>query len=267
MVGLEGKPEGTSDSSRGKVFVFLGKIQGSHPCQHFKKARNITFHAVSIHQAGAIREQNTRAYCKVSHLLFIWVQSQFHFEGSHMQLEVMNVLLNYIHLCKFPFPTELYCGNIVTLTNGISFAMWLNPFSPTLLAVISVTMSLATRGIDRVDMWGDGERCVLSAASHTLWNVPDDEHNTGYTDGGWQKGSFLELLFLRISSNSPQPLGSCCTLSKASFWNHFNFLSALLGGPFRYSYCTTCFCVKRLHLVSLATSLSPAIYIHSCINK
>ena len=159
MVRLEGGPKGTSDSSIGKVFIFRGKIQGYYLWQCFKKAWNITFHAVSIHQAGAIREQNTRAYCKVRHLLFIWVQSQFHFEGSHTQLEVMNVLLNYIHLCKFPFPTELHCGNIVTLTNGISFAMWLNPFSPTLLAVISVTMSLATRGIDEVDMWGDEALC------------------------------------------------------------------------------------------------------------
>ena len=121
-------------------------MQGSYPCQRFKKAWNRTFHAVSIHQAAAIRAQNTPAYCKVSHLLFIWVQSQFHFEGSHTQLEVMNVLLNYIHLCKFPVPTELYCGNIVTLTNGVSSAMWLNPFSPTLLAVITVTMSSAAGG-------------------------------------------------------------------------------------------------------------------------
>lgn len=90
------------------------------------------------------------------HWLFIWARSQFHFEGSHMQLGVMNVLLNYIHLCKFPVPVEFFCGNIVTLTNGVSFAMWLNPFSVEQLAVISATMSPVTAGKDSADML---ERC------------------------------------------------------------------------------------------------------------
>lgn len=89
---------------------------------------------------------------------FIGAQSQFHFEGSHLQLGVMNVLLNYIHLCKFPVPIEIFCGNIVTLTNGVSFVMWLNPSSPEQLAVISVTMSSATVGVGRLLCWADGPR-------------------------------------------------------------------------------------------------------------
>lgn len=96
---------------------------------------------------------------------FIGVQSQFHFEGSHMQLGVMNVLLNYIHLCKFSVPIEIFCGNIVALTNGVSFAMWLNPFSAEQLAVISVAMSSATVRVG----WG----CAGVGATVLSWQAKE----------------------------------------------------------------------------------------------
>lgn len=98
-----------------------------------------------------------------------------------MQLEVMNVLLNYIHLCKFPVPIEFFCGNIVTLTNGISFAMWLNPFSIEQLAVISVTMSSATRG-ERLSWHAREWTLVQSVKRPALKKDQDNWLTTGSKD-------------------------------------------------------------------------------------